>query len=62
MEFFVQKKKALRFLLSVTVDVYKRQKYEFDKDKDAQIKNILEKIGEVSFVKPCNAEIGRAHV
>ena len=27
----------------------------FNKNKDLQIKNILEKIGEVSFIKPCNA-------
>ncbi|MEB3073627.1 D-alanine--D-alanine ligase family protein [Parvimonas sp. C2] len=36
-------------------EYYLVTKYEFDKNKDLQIKNILEKIGEVSFVKPCNA-------
>lgn len=30
-------------------------KYEFLKNKDLVIKNILEKIGEKSFIKPCNA-------
>lgn len=30
-------------------------KYEFSKNKDMVIKNILEKIGEKSFIKPCNA-------
>lgn len=30
-------------------------KYEFEKDREKQIKNILETIGENSFVKPCNA-------
>lgn len=36
-------------------DYYLVTKYEFDKNTDKQIANILEKIGEVSFVKPCNA-------
>lgn len=36
-------------------EYYLVTKYEFDKNKDLQIKNILEKIGEVSFIKPCNA-------
>lgn len=30
-------------------------KNEFDKDRDLQVKRILEKIGENSFIKPCNA-------
>lgn len=30
-------------------------KYEFEKDKDKVIDNILQKIGEKSFIKPCNA-------
>ncbi|MDD7764224.1 MAG: D-alanine--D-alanine ligase [Peptoniphilaceae bacterium] len=30
-------------------------KYEFEKEPEKQIENILEKIGESSFIKPCNA-------
>ncbi len=36
-------------------EYYLVTKYEFNKNKDLQIKNILEKIGEVYFIKPCNA-------
>lgn len=30
-------------------------RYQFDKDKDKVVNSILEKIGERSFIKPCNA-------
>lgn len=36
-------------------EYYLVTKYEFEKDREKVVQNVLEKIGEISFIKPCNA-------